>query len=296
MAVVLRHSRQDPLTGVGNRLRLAEDIAALCGRVARYGHAYCVALLEVDGFQSLGREAGDDLLRRVAEALSATIRSGDTLYRYGGEQFLVLLPEQGLDGAALAGERLRAAIEVLTVEHPEAGTVTVSAGVAGLGSVSCSPEELFELAGRALERARDAGGNRVEVEEAGEPDRGDRAVRLLIAGEDETARSALTALAQRDAALDLVGAAAGAEQAVQLAGQRRPDVVLLDFDMPAGAGVRAAIDIREALPGVRIVAISADDSQAAQLDMSRAGAVGFLLKGAADDDEIVRVIRSAFRY
>ena len=60
--------------------------------------------------------------------------------------------------------------------------------------------------------------------------------------------------------------------------------------------MRAALDIREALPGVRIVALSADDSQAAQLDMSRAGAVGYLLKGAAADDEIVRVIRSAFRY
>ncbi len=59
--------------------------------------------------------------------------------------------------------------------------------------------------------------------------------------------------------------------------------------------MRAAIDIREAQPGVRIVAFSADDSAAAQLDMSRAGAVGYLVKGAADD-EIVRTVRSAFRY
>ncbi len=72
-------------------------------------------------------------------------------------------------------------------------------------------------------------------------------------------------------------------------------MVVLDFDMPRGGGVRAAVDIREALPGVRIVALSADESAAAQLDMSRAGAVGYLVKGTADD-EILRVIRSAFRW
>jgi len=72
-------------------------------------------------------------------------------------------------------------------------------------------------------------------------------------------------------------------------------VALLDVDMPGGGGVRAAIDIRELLPGVRIVALSADDSVGAQLDMSRAGAVGFVVKGCPDE-EIVRVIRSAARW
>ena len=81
-------ARQDALTGTGNRLRLAEDLDALCGRVARYGHAYCVALLDVDRFKefndSAGHRAGDGVLRDVAGALAQTIRRGDTLYRYGG--------------------------------------------------------------------------------------------------------------------------------------------------------------------------------------------------------------------
>jgi DNA-binding NarL/FixJ family response regulator len=71
--------------------------------------------------------------------------------------------------------------------------------------------------------------------------------------------------------------------------------VLLDVDMPGGGGVTAAHAIREACPTSRIVALSADDSMAAQLDMSRAGAVGYLVKGAADT-EIARVIRSAARW
>ena len=68
--------------------------------------------------------------------------------------------------------------------------------------------------------------------------------------------------------------------------------MLLDVDMPGGGGARAAVEIREGLPEVRIVAISADDSQGSQYDMMRAGAVGFVTKGASDD-EILRVIRSS---
>jgi PleD family two-component response regulator len=111
-------------------------------------------------------------------ARAATIRRGDTLYRYGGEEFLVLLPEQTLEGARLAAERLRAAVEALGLPHPAGGTVTASIGVAGLGSATCSPDELFELADRALYRAKEGGRNRVEVQAAG----GARAPRGDLAG------------------------------------------------------------------------------------------------------------------
>ena len=65
--------------------------------------------------------------------------------------------------------------------------------------------------------------------------------------------------------------------------------------MPGGGGVRAATEIREGSPGIKLVAVSADDSQVAQYEMSRAGAVGYVVKGSPDD-EIVRVIRSALRW
>ena len=284
-----RDARQDALTGVGNRLRLAEDVVALCGRVDRYGHAYCAVLLDVDHFKGYndgaGHQSGDEVLRAVAEALAATIRSGDTLYRYGGEEFLVLLPEQTLDGAALAAERLRAAVEALDLRHPGGGAVTVSAGVAGLGTGACTPEDVFELADRALYRAKQEGRNRVAVEEVAEAARADGRIRLLVVGIDRAPP------AGAEGTIEVVGQARGREEAVSLAGMRRPDVVLLDFDTLGGA----AQDIREAVPGARLVAISADDSPAAQLDMSRAGAVGNLLKDAPDE-ELVRVIRSAYRF
>ena len=296
-------ARQDALTGLGNRRRLTEDLKALSGRVERYGHVYCVALFDIDHFKALndsaGHVAGDGVLRAVAGALNDAIRGGDTLYRYGGEEFLVLLSEQSLDGAARAGERLRAAVEALALPHPDGGSVTLSAGVAGLGDNSSgSSDELIELADQALYRAKELGRNRVEVAllTASEPaDPAETVVRLLIADDDPAVRLTLSALATRHPALELVGAAADAEEAIELARQHRPDVVLLDVSMPGGGGIRAATGIRDVMPDARLVALSAHDGPAVQLDMSRAGAIGYLVKGTSDED-IVSAIRSAARW
>jgi diguanylate cyclase (GGDEF)-like protein len=291
-------ARHDALTGLGNRLRLAEDLDALCGRVARYGHSYSVALLDIDNFKGLndgaGHLAGDDVLRSVSRALDRQIRTGDALYRYGGEEFLALLPEQSIESAALAAERLRAAVEALALPHPAGGVVTVSAGVAALSEPGCRPDQLFELADKALYRAKERGRNRVEGYD-GEDAGAERAIRLLVADDDPAIRLVLSALIGRHADLELVGEAEDAQQAIELAARRRPDVVVLDFDMPGGGGVAAAIAIREANPATRVVALSADGSPGAQYDMSRAGAVGYVVKGAPED-EILRVIRSSARW
>jgi diguanylate cyclase (GGDEF)-like protein len=291
-------ARHDALTGLGNRLRLAEDLDSLCGRVARYGHVYSVALLDVDNFKGFndaaGHLAGDDVLRSVARALNQQIRTGDALYRYGGEEFLVLLPEQPLESAALAAERLRGAVEALALPHPAGGLVTVSAGVATLTEPGCRPDQLFELADQALYRAKEAGRNRVVVHH-GEEAVAERALRLLVADDDPATRLLLSALIGRHADLELVGEAEDTSQAIELAARRRPDVVVLDVDMPGGGGAAAATAIREANPATRVIALSADPSPGAQYDMTRAGAVGYVVKGAPDE-EILRAIRSSARW
>ena len=267
-------ARRDSVTGVGSRLRLDEDLAAVCARVARYGHAYCVALVSVE-------PADSETLRRVAAALGEQIRSGDVLYRSAPAQFAVLLPEQALDTASLAAERLREAAL-------GAGAAAINVG-AVISGHEPEPAALLALAEEALAGAAEAGG----VVTRDPKDTG--ALRLLVADDDPVSRLMIGAIVKREPGFELVGEAEDATSAIELALRRRPDVVLLDVDMPGGGGARAAVQIREELPEVRIVAISADDSQGSQYDMMRAGAVGFVTKGSSDD-EILRVIRSSARW
>ena len=164
-------ARVDALTGIGNRRRLSEDLAALHARAARYGHTYGLAMFDVDRFKayndSAGHPAGDSVLRTVADTLVASLRSGDALYRYGGEEFVALLPEQTADSAAHAARRLRAAVEALAIPHPAGALVTVSVGVAALASGEETAEELIARADQALYKAKAAGRNLVELARTG---------------------------------------------------------------------------------------------------------------------------------
>ncbi len=163
----------DPLTRLGNRLLLRENLETLSAQVERYGHSYCAILCDVDFFKlyndNYGHLAGDDVLESVAEVLKKTIRTGDTVYRYGGEEFLAILPEQSLESAAQAAERLRRGVEDLRMPHEArtpAGLVTISAGVAMLSpNSSKSVEELLKEADEALYKAKEAGRNNVVVHE-----------------------------------------------------------------------------------------------------------------------------------
>jgi diguanylate cyclase (GGDEF)-like protein len=163
-------ARRDPLTGLANRRALAEDLEVLEARVTRYGHRYCMAVLDVDHFKSYndscGHQAGDRILETIATALKAHVRSGDTLYRYGGEEFLFIFPEQSLATGAQAIQRMRAGLERLAIPHPESpfGVVTFSAGLAVLEPGDTRPaSHVLREADEALYRAKKLGRNRVEV-------------------------------------------------------------------------------------------------------------------------------------
>jgi two-component system, cell cycle response regulator len=164
-------SREDPLTHLGNRLRLHEELEVLHGRVARYGYSYSTVLCDVDFFKSYndhyGHLAGDVVLQKVAQTIADYGRSGDTVYRYGGEEFLVILPEQDLEVATSIANRLRRAVEDLRIPHEAKGppgVVTISAGVATLSAKDPkSADDLLKEADAALYAAKEAGRNRVEA-------------------------------------------------------------------------------------------------------------------------------------
>jgi two-component system cell cycle response regulator len=159
-------SREDPLTHLGNRLRLREDLETLSAKVERYG--YCVMLCDVDFFKSYndsyGHLAGDEVLEKVAGVISENLRPGDMAYRYGGEEFLIVLPAQDLRSATVVAERLRRRVEDLAILHEvrtPPGAVTISVGLAALSPGERKPvEELLKEADDALYGAKKAGRNR----------------------------------------------------------------------------------------------------------------------------------------
>jgi two-component system chemotaxis response regulator CheY len=165
--MLFEQSRQDPLTSLSNRLRLREDLQVLQSRTERYGHNYAVVLCDVDFFKAYndryGHIAGDDVLRQVAATISSGLRTGDTAYRYGGEEFLVVLPEQDAEAAVAITDRLRQAVEDLGLPHADGGpggVLTISAGVA-VSAGAGDTDGLLKAADEALYAAKSGGRNRV---------------------------------------------------------------------------------------------------------------------------------------
>lgn len=158
-------AQRDELTGLANRRHMAGLIEAERERCGAHGGSFCLAVLDIDRFKRIndthGHAAGDQVLKAFAEAAQAAIRDVDVLARWGGEEFMVMLPDTRLTAARLGLERLRTRVEALRVTHDGAELAfTLSAGV-----VEHSPAEpLVEAiarADRALYQAKQQGRNRV---------------------------------------------------------------------------------------------------------------------------------------
>lgn len=166
------HAAYDALTGLANRRATHDALDRLWAAAARGSRPLGVVLLDLDLFKQVndrhGHDAGDQLLTAVGAALAGAVRTGDLVGRVGGEEFLALLPDTDLPGAAVVAERLRAAVAALHV--PAAGgPATASAGVAGLTRSDHTPGDLLRRADHALYQAKAAGRDRVAV--AAEPGR-----------------------------------------------------------------------------------------------------------------------------
>jgi diguanylate cyclase (GGDEF)-like protein len=162
-------ARTDPLTQLSNRLRLHEDLVAVHERARRSRRPFCVALGDLDGFKSYndtyGHLQGDEALRRVGLTIASHVRAGDGAYRYGGEEFLILLPDDTAEQAVVGMERLRAAIEDLAIPHAgrrPPGIITLSIGIAGWSpDHDDTPAQVLAAADLALYAAKQHGRNRV---------------------------------------------------------------------------------------------------------------------------------------
>lgn len=150
---------RDRLTGCYNRVFLEAMGDELMMRSERYGETFSVILLDLDHFKRVndtwGHPVGDDVLKRTARLLQRSIRAADSLVRYGGEEFLVLLPQTG-SSAIRAAEKLRAVLEANP--HPQTGLQTASFGVASK-EIGETFESLIRRADEAMYQAKQAGRN-----------------------------------------------------------------------------------------------------------------------------------------
>jgi two-component system cell cycle response regulator len=166
---LFRQARIDGLTQVGNRLKMREDLDIIFARVAEQGETFCAVMCDVDHFKlyndEYGHLQGDEVLRKVASTLVQGCRPNDEVYRYGGEEFLLVMPAQSVETACAVAERHRARIEQLAIPNiASPGTiVTISAGVAAMTTTRPSIKEWLEDADGALYRAKQLGRNRVVV-------------------------------------------------------------------------------------------------------------------------------------
>lgn len=165
-----RSARVDGLTQVNNRREFERSIETEWRRAQRSKRSLAMIMLDIDHFKAFndgyGHLAGDGCLRTVAQTIKQTIqRAEDMVCRYGGEEFVVILPETDLNGAAVIAEKIRSAIWQLNINHEYSQTdsrVTVSTGVACLNpSQKGSPHALISLADDGLYQAKANGRNQV---------------------------------------------------------------------------------------------------------------------------------------
>ena len=154
----------DKLTSTYNRAKFEEVIAIEMERTTRYDHPLSMIMIDIDKFKNVndtcGHLAGDYVLKTVADILQSHMRKINHLIRWGGDEFIIVPVETGIDGAKIFSERLRQAIEAYN--FGKAGKITVSIGIA-LFHKNDTEESFLQRTDGALFKAKEAGGNRVEA-------------------------------------------------------------------------------------------------------------------------------------
>lgn len=165
-------SIHDALTGLFNNREFESRFDKEWERSVRYNISLSFFMLDIDLFKrfndDFGHRVGDEVLKSVAKVLQENIRSSDTAFRYGGEEFCVMLPETNLEKAKIVAEKLRTkvgALPAFVAEGKETRRITISVGIASFPECTIEKERLVSLADRALYSAKEKGRNRVEVAE-----------------------------------------------------------------------------------------------------------------------------------
>jgi diguanylate cyclase (GGDEF)-like protein/putative nucleotidyltransferase with HDIG domain len=160
-----QRARVDELTGLFNRRHFDEQFKAEVSRHSRYNQELCLLMLDLDSFKTyndiFGHPSGDRLLREIAEIINSSIRDGDQVFRYGGDEFVVLLPQTRAEDAFAVAERIRE--NVMNAMTGKETTVRISIGLACYPTDGVMMNEIITVADTALYYAKSTGGNRTSL-------------------------------------------------------------------------------------------------------------------------------------
>ena len=157
----------DDLTNLGNRRAMEGSFEALHAKYLRDSKPYSIMLIDIDYFKNYndhyGHLAGDDVLQKVARCFKKAMRSSDYIYRYGGEEFVIILPDSCVEEVSLAAERVLAAVCSLNLEHLDSPfkKISISIGISCIGNNKISWPSLLKVSDEALYKAKDLGRNQV---------------------------------------------------------------------------------------------------------------------------------------
>ena len=158
-------SRTDPLTGLFNRSQLSLILEQEVSRTRRSDRGFCVLMIDLDGLKTIndtaGHLRGDQVLHALGRVIAGSIRTVDSAYRYGGDEFVVLLPETDIVGAFVVAEKIRVGAEELELTLGDAGQASVSIGLVSHPEDGLNAEELMVAADRAMYQAKSLGKNQI---------------------------------------------------------------------------------------------------------------------------------------
>lgn len=167
--ILAEQSHRDELTGLLNMRGFGRVLEQEIGRAQRYGHPLALLMVDADNLKAIndshGHEAGNCLIRLVAETIHTGLRASDTMARYGGDEFIVLLPDTSKERAGAVAERIRVAVANSSTSFNGIRLeATVSVGAAVTDQELHSPDELIQAADRALYASKESGRNRVTLD------------------------------------------------------------------------------------------------------------------------------------